>query len=76
MLKKDWNYLIKILKKYPDSYFLQWMYGLALHKSGKNEEALEILKEADQKYMGYLKDFKDDIEKSNRLLPVRNSKNP
>jgi len=32
----------KGLKKYPDSRFLLWMKGLALHKSGKHEEALKI----------------------------------
>jgi TolB-like protein/Tfp pilus assembly protein PilF len=52
----------KGLSKDPDSYFLLWMKGLALHKSGKNEEALEILQEANEKYMGYLRDLKDDIK--------------
>jgi hypothetical protein len=38
------------------------MNGLALHKSGKNEQALKILKEVDANYMGYLKDLKNDIK--------------
>ena len=52
----------KNVNKYPDNYFLLWMNGLALHKSGKHEEALKILKESDDMYMGYLKDLEDDIQ--------------
>lgn len=52
----------KGLNKDPDNYFFLWMKGLALNKSGKHEEALEILKKADEKYMGYLKDLEDDIK--------------
>jgi hypothetical protein len=37
------------------------MKGLALHKSGKHEEALIFLKEADEKSIGYLKELKKDI---------------
>ena len=60
---------LKGLKKDPDSYFLLWMKGLALYKTGKHEEALEILKEADEKYMGYLKDLKDDIKEVEQAIP-------
>ena len=52
----------KGLKKDPDSDFLLWMKGLALHKLGKHEEALKILKEADEKCIGYNKDLKEDIK--------------
>ena len=52
----------KSLKKNPDNYFLLWMNGLALHKSGKNVQALKILKEVDANYMGYLKELKNDIK--------------
>ena len=62
----------KSLKKIPDSNFLLWMNGLALHKSGKNAEALKMLKEADEKYMGYLKEFKDDLKEVE--LAVANQK--
>jgi tetratricopeptide (TPR) repeat protein len=56
------------LKKYPDNNFLLWMKGLGLYKSGKYEEALRILKETDDKYMGYLKDLKDDIKEVEQAL--------
>jgi TolB-like protein len=51
----------KGLKLNPNDPMLLWAKGLALHKSGKHEEALEILKDADQKYAGYIKYLKIDI---------------
>jgi TolB-like protein len=54
----------KNLSKYPDNNFFLWMKGLGYYKSGKYQEALVILKEADDNYMGYLKDLKDDIKKA------------
>jgi TolB-like protein len=48
-------------KKYPNSSFFLWMKGLALHKSSKYKEALEMLKDADKKHMGYLKDLEEDM---------------
>ncbi len=56
------------LKKYPDNYFLLWMKGLALHKSGKHDEALKILKEVDGKATGYLKDLKRDIKEVEKAV--------
>ena len=56
----------KGLKKYPDNSFLLWIKGLALHKSGRHEEALEILKEADERWIGYNKDLKKDINEVER----------
>jgi TolB-like protein len=58
----------KGLKKYPDSDFLLWMKGLALHKLGKNAGALEILKQADGKWMGYNKDLKEDIKEVEQAI--------
>jgi TolB-like protein len=58
----------KCLIKYPDNNFLLWMKGLALYKSGKYEEALAILKETDEKYMGYLKDLKDDLKRAEQAV--------
>ena len=56
------------LIKYPDNNFLLWMKGLALYKSGRYEEALVILKDTDEKYMGYLKDLKDDLKKAEQAI--------
>ena len=56
------------LIKYPDNNFLLWMKGLALYKSGRYEEALAILKETDDKYMGYLKDLKDDLKRAEQAV--------
>ena len=58
----------KGLNKYPDNINLLWMKGLALYKSGKYDEGLAILKEADKRYMGYLKDFKDDINNAQQAV--------
>jgi len=58
----------KSLKKYPDNNFLLWMNGLALHKSGKHDEALEILKEVDEKFIGYNKDLKKDIKEVEQAI--------
>jgi TolB-like protein len=63
----------KGLKKYPDSPFLIYMKGLALHKSGKHEEALRILIEADKKYMSSRIDLKEDIKEVEQA--VANQKN-
>ena len=63
----------KGLKKYPDSDFLLWMKGIALHKSGKHEEALEILKKVDEMWIGYNKDLKKDIQEVEKA--VANQKN-
>ncbi len=52
----------KGLKIDPNRDFLLWMKGLALHKSGKYDEALIILKEADEKGIGYNKELKKDIK--------------
>jgi TolB-like protein len=58
----------KGIEKYPDSPFLLYMKGLALHKSGKHEEALRILIEADEKYMGSRKDLKEDIKEVEQAI--------
>jgi len=58
----------KGLKINPDSNFLLWMKGLALHKSGKHEEALIFLKEANEKSFGYLKELKEDIKEVEQAL--------
>jgi tetratricopeptide (TPR) repeat protein len=64
----------KYLTKYPENYFLRWMQGLALHKSGRNREALEILKSVDENYMGFLKDLKDDIKETGQADDFKNYK--
>jgi TolB-like protein len=52
----------KGLSMKPDSKFLLWMKGLALHKTGKHEEALKILKDCEEKWLGYNKDLIKDIK--------------
>lgn len=44
------------------------MKGLALHKSGKHEEALIVLKEAEEKSIGYLKELKNDLKEVEQTL--------
>jgi hypothetical protein len=44
------------------------MKGLALHKLGRNEEALGILKEADKKYIGYIIDLSEDIKSVEKAI--------
>lgn len=63
----------KGLKLNPNDPMLLWAKGLALHKSGKHEEALEILKDADQKYSGYIKYLKKDLFEVEKA--VANKKN-
>jgi tetratricopeptide (TPR) repeat protein len=58
----------KGLKKEPDRQFLLWMKGLALHKSGKHEEALIFLKEADEKTIGYLIELETDIKEAEQAV--------
>ena len=64
----------KSLKKYPDNNFLLWMNGLALHKSGKHEEAREILEEVDEKFIGYNKDLKKDIKEVEKAISSQKNK--
>jgi TolB-like protein len=59
------------LIKYPDNIFFLWMRGLALYKSGRYEEALVDLKAFDERYMGYLKDLKDDISKAEQSVAIQ-----
>jgi TolB-like protein len=52
----------KGLKKEPGRHFLLWMKGLALHKTGKHDEALIVLKEADENRIGYKKQLEVDLK--------------
>jgi TolB-like protein len=67
-IKEGMELAEKGLKTEPDRQFLLWMKGLALHKSGKHEEALIILKEANEKSIGYLKELKKDIKEVEQTL--------
>jgi TolB-like protein/Tfp pilus assembly protein PilF len=50
------------IKKFPESIFLQWIKAVALHKSGRNDEALAILREVDQNFIGYNKVLTKDMK--------------
>jgi tetratricopeptide (TPR) repeat protein len=67
-IKEGMELAEKGLKTEPDRQFLLWMKGLALHKSGKNEEALIILKVVDEKWIGYNKELKKDIKEAEQTL--------
>ncbi len=58
----------KGLLEFPESKYLLWMKGLALHKSGKHEEALDILKEVDKKYTGYNIELCEDILEAEKAV--------
>jgi TolB-like protein len=58
----------KGLKKNPEDTYFLWMKGLALHKSGKHEEALKILKKVDEKWMSYNKDLNKDIKEVEKVV--------
>jgi len=58
----------KGLKIDPDRQFLLWMKGLALHMSGEHDKALKILKEADEKLIGYNKELKEDIKVVEQII--------
>jgi TolB-like protein len=50
------------LENQPESGPFLWCKGYALHKMGRHEEALAILREAEGKFMGYIKDLQKDIQ--------------
>ena len=53
---------MKGLERAPDDLDLLWMKGLALHKLGKHEAALLILKEVFEKRTGYSNNLEKDIK--------------
>jgi tetratricopeptide (TPR) repeat protein len=60
----------KGLKTEPDRQFLLWMKGLALHKSGKHEEALIYLKAAKEKSIGYSDELEKDIKEAEQAVAL------
>jgi len=58
----------KGLKINPDNRDLLWMKGLALHKLGKHDEALIILKEVDEKIIGYINELEKDIKEVEQAI--------
>lgn len=62
----------KGLEKRPDSMRFLWLKGLALHKLGKHEEALAILKEADEISRSYQGTLQNDIQEVEQALANQN----
>ncbi len=58
----------EVLVKYPDLTFWIHMKGLALHKLGRNQEALEILKELDKRTLGYYREVSEEIMSVEKAL--------
>ncbi len=59
---------MKGLERAPDDLDLLWMKGLALHKLGKHEEALLILKEVFEKWTGYSNDLENDLKEAEQAV--------
>jgi tetratricopeptide (TPR) repeat protein len=62
----------KGLEKNPESTGSLWRKGLALHKLGKHEEALALLKEVDECLIGYNIWLQDDIKEVEKAISRKN----
>jgi TolB-like protein len=56
------------LEKQPESLRFKWAKGYTLHKIGRHKEALAILKEVDEMWLGYNRFLKNDIQTVERDL--------
>ena len=60
------------LENQPEMVAFLWGKGYALHKMGRHEEALTILREAEEKWlMGYFKELQKDIQEVERALALQ-----
>ena len=59
------------LENQPESGPFLYCKGYALHKMGRHEEALAILREAEGKFFGYFKDLQKDIQEVERALALQ-----
>ena len=56
------------LEKQSESLWFLRAKGLSLHKLGRHEEALAILRDVEEKWPGYYKDLQKDIQEVERAL--------
>jgi len=56
------------LNKWPEHEVSFWIKGLALHKSGKHQEALEYLRKAEERAIRYIYLLEHDIDESEKAL--------
>ncbi len=61
------------LENQPESGTFLWVKGYALHKMGRNEEALAILKEVEEIIIGYVKVLQKDIQDVELALASKNN---
>ena len=57
-----------VLEKQPDWHGFLWHKGVSLHKLDRHKEAIVILREVEEKWMGYNKDLQKDLQEVERTL--------
>ena len=60
------------LEKRPEWYIFLHYKGVSLHKLGRHEEALTILREAEEKWYEYDKELQKDLQEVERALARQN----
>ncbi|MCK4991390.1 MAG: hypothetical protein KAS29_12920, partial [Bacteroidales bacterium] len=59
-------------EKRPEWITFLWLKGLSLNKLGRNEEALAILREVEDKWVGYNRWLQKDLQKLEQALASQN----
>jgi len=62
----------KALTLWPDNNWAIWIKGRGLYKLGKLEEAVALLKEAEEKWTGFHKDLHKDVLEAEQALANQN----